>query len=700
MPSAAPVRLRGNQPAGLPLVFTTGHRRLRALRARPATEARWPEGPVCDPCYRAALQHRGPCARCGQQRRLVVPSGPGADTCADCAQIPVFSACTDCGTEDKLYEKGRCARCSLRRRARDLLSAGTGIIPAQLSGVFNAVTAARQPRSALNWLRKGAGAGLLADVAAGRLAISHEALDVHPHRRAADYLRHMLTAAGALPARDEELARAGQWIITILEAIEPAAGRRLVQAYATWQVMRRLRASAAAAARPRTPTAHARNHIRAAASLLAWLRGRGTELAACGQADIDQWLRTGPSAYLARDFLAWAASRGHCQKLSIPAPPRATGPVISQDQRWALTARLLHDTALDPTNRVAGCLLLLYGQPLSRIAAMTTSQVTRHNGETFLRLGRHHVPVPGPLASAAESVKSNETSGCLRGLWWLVLLEAGCGRFVYPRLGRHLARPGAAVEPLGVGSAGGVKGGGAAGFDGGPGSVVHRRWGVHRDPGMPVLIIVVPEEVAAEYVDVFDGPEFAGERRAVLEGLEVRLRIRVIIGYVRAGMGLVDAEPRVQPGDGIRCHGGSAVGVDRLRRASSVSLEGVLDEFFREGPVLGRPGLPVNDFPGIDIDDDIQQVPYAPGGPFQFRDVPGPYLVRAVGHQLGFLLRRVGGLGAALPGLAALAQQPVHGGLRAQVDAAVQQDRVHLAGGLVGELRRVQHRENVHSLLF
>ena len=302
--------------------------------------------------------------------------------------------------------------------------------------------------------------------------------------------------------------------------------------------------------------------------------------------------------------------------------------------------------------------------------------------------------------SKAESVKSNETSGCLRGLWWLVLLGAGCGRFVDPRVGRHLARPGAAVEPPGVGSVGGVEGGGAAGFDGDPGSVVHRCWGVHRDPGMPVLIIVVPEEVAAEYVDVFDGPEFAGERRAVLEGLEVRLRIRVIIGYVRAGMGLVDAEPRVQPGDGIRCHGGSAVGVDRLRRDPSVSLDGVLDEFFREGSVLGRPGLPVNGFPGVDVDDDVQQVPYAAGGSFQFRDVPGPYLVRAVSHQLGFLLRRVGGLGAALPGLAALAQQPVHCGLRAQVDAAVQQDRVHLAGGLVGELRRVQHRENVRSLVF
>ena len=53
--------------------------------------------------------------------------------------------------------------------------------------------------------------------------------------------------------------------------IEPPEDRRLVQAYATWQVMRRLRASAQQN-RARTPTANARNNIRAAASLLAWLR--------------------------------------------------------------------------------------------------------------------------------------------------------------------------------------------------------------------------------------------------------------------------------------------------------------------------------------------------------------------------------------------------------------------------------------------
>ena len=176
-----------------------------------------------------------------------------------------------------------------------------------------------------------------------------------------------------------------------------------MQSYATWQVMRRLRASAQRG-RVRTPTAHARNNVRAAASLLAWLRGRGITLTSCSQAGIDQWLHTGPSACLARDFLSWAADRGHCQPLAIPAPPRATGAAISEDRRWTLAARLLHDTTLDATDRVAGSLLLLYGQPLSRIAVITTSQITSHDSQLLIRLGRHDAPLPAPLAAATRQL--------------------------------------------------------------------------------------------------------------------------------------------------------------------------------------------------------------------------------------------------------------------------------------------------------
>ena len=110
--------------------------------------------------------------------------------------------------------------------------------------MLEAITATRQPRVALNWLRQGAGAALLADAAAGRLPLTHEALDACPRRKAADYLRHVLTASGALPQRDEHLARTERWLQELLTGIEPPEDKRLVQAYATWQVMRRLRASA------------------------------------------------------------------------------------------------------------------------------------------------------------------------------------------------------------------------------------------------------------------------------------------------------------------------------------------------------------------------------------------------------------------------------------------------------------------------
>ncbi|MGH3407001.1 MAG: hypothetical protein ACRDRJ_31540, partial [Streptosporangiaceae bacterium] len=360
-------------------------------------QARWPEGPVCDRCYTAALRQRGQCASCGQVRRLVAPPGPAADTCADCAGLPVICACGDCGIEDKLYERGRCERCSLRRRAAALLAGPGGGTPSGLQPVLEAICAARNPKSALNWLRRSHGAALLGELASGKLPATHQALDADPRRRAADFLRHMLTAGGVLPARDEELARVARWVSVVLETVEPAPARWLVQAYATWQVMRRLRASAGRAGRPRTYTAHARRNIRAAVSFLAWLHGRGRALADCRQSDVDSWLITGPAAGQVRDFLSWAAARGHCPAFTLPGQLRAGGTSASQDQRWALAARLLHDDTLDLTDRAAGCLLLLYGQQLSRIAAMTTSQVTSRGDVVLVRFGRNDVPVPEPL---------------------------------------------------------------------------------------------------------------------------------------------------------------------------------------------------------------------------------------------------------------------------------------------------------------
>jgi hypothetical protein len=113
--------------------------------------------------------------------------------------------------------------------------------------------------------------------------------------------------------------------------------------------------------------------------------------------DFDDWLATRPGASYARAFLALAAWQGHCHRFEVPRPGRQTGTTISPGQRWELVTRLLHDSNLQPTDRVAGCLVLLFGQNMTRIAALTTSDVISHGQDVYLRPGKHKVPVPEPL---------------------------------------------------------------------------------------------------------------------------------------------------------------------------------------------------------------------------------------------------------------------------------------------------------------
>ncbi len=330
-------------------------------------------------------------------RRLVTPPGPDATTCADCAGTPSTAhTCTGCGIEDKLYEKGRCAPCALRRRTRDLLCAGAEQIPPALAPVYEAITTTDPPRTALNWLRNGAGARLLAEVTSGATACTHHALDAHARPRAAAYLRAVLVANQVLPARDEQLATAEKFTTDTLAGITREHDRRLVHAYATWRVLRRLRASAELAHRERSYTRHAHLNITAAARFLAWLSEHGTTLADVGQGDIEDYLTVGPARYQVRDFLHWAAASGHAHPLTVPTPGRTAGKAASSDERWAQIARLLHEETIQTTDRVAGALLLLYGQQLSRIAAITLDQIKTVGPQTFLRLGRDDLHIPEP----------------------------------------------------------------------------------------------------------------------------------------------------------------------------------------------------------------------------------------------------------------------------------------------------------------
>ena len=190
------------------------------------------------------------------------------------------------------------------------------------------------------------------------------------------------------------------WVAALLAGVQQAEHRRLLHAYATWRVLRRLRRRAASSSAVPTPTGHPRTQLLAATRFLAWLDHTGVTLAQCRQRDVDTWLAEGSAGYPVRDFLGWAAEHHHCPDLLVPAPTRRSGTAIDADERWALVARLLHDDTLELTDRVAGAFLLCYGQQLSRIAMMTTQQVRRRDDAdiVLVRFGDHDVTVPEPLS--------------------------------------------------------------------------------------------------------------------------------------------------------------------------------------------------------------------------------------------------------------------------------------------------------------
>ena len=240
---------------------------------------------------------------------------------------------------------------------------------------------------------------ILADISRAGREPGHAGLDRFPPGKAVRHLRKILVAGGILPARDERLAELERRVTQKTGQIGDPAERRAVRSFATWHHLRRLRGESARHHITAEQADYVHNEIRAAVTLITWLRDRGTSLAACGQRDIDDWLAGGPgTCFHARAFVTWASSRGHAGDVEIPRPARSeTLTQIEEDRRRELVRSLLHDDARAIEDRVAGLLVLLYGQPLARIARLTRDQVTDSPDGVTLLLGTMPVDLPSPL---------------------------------------------------------------------------------------------------------------------------------------------------------------------------------------------------------------------------------------------------------------------------------------------------------------
>lgn len=140
-----------------------------------------------------------------------------------------------------------------------------------------------------------------------------------------------------------------------------------------------------------------------AIDLTRWLHDRGLGLGDLDQALLDQWLGEGPSTRRqVRRFITWLGREEREQRgLRVPGQPSGT-PVVAMADRDRLQSlrHLLDDDALDPALRVAGCLLLLYAQPVARIVRLTAADAELSAETVRIRLGREPVILPPPLRGA------------------------------------------------------------------------------------------------------------------------------------------------------------------------------------------------------------------------------------------------------------------------------------------------------------
>jgi hypothetical protein len=369
----------------------------------PKTRASWPEGRICGPCFTVATRTHGTCPACGQDRLLPgPPTPPEGPTCAPCAGILHDFHCTRCGHEGEFYRRGICARCALRDDLTALLLTDP-TDPAVANRLIDILCKADRPESIITWKRSLTVQTLLTAIASGKTLLTHEGLDSHRDSagRAVEHLRAVLVHHGLLPYQDPYLNRFETWIDDKLRPL-PADVAKPIEHFAKWHHLRRIRALKTPDMTLQGPVHSAKQEITETIKFLTWLWQTHTRTAStCTQQDVDAWLAAGPTTRKAiRTFFVVANKSGLNTGVSINHYTPTNRPAITPEQRLAWLNELLTGSNESLPYRVAGTLLLLYAQPLVRVAVLRadTVRINDTTGTMTISLGTHPVPVPQPFA--------------------------------------------------------------------------------------------------------------------------------------------------------------------------------------------------------------------------------------------------------------------------------------------------------------
>lgn len=355
---------------------------------------------MCGLCYRHELRNPDDCGSCGQVKVLIGRNDLGERICGPCGGSERDYLCGTCGAAGDQHFENTCVPCSVIRAAGDLLAAATGVIPARLAGLPDALAHRGRVDSTMRWLLKPTPRALLQAIGTEE-SITHASVDACSPGQARHHLRALLVDVGVLPVRDEQTQRLETWAEEYLTQLPPHHAA-VITPYAQWRVLRTVRRRAA---RRRTSIGvadSARERIRAAARLLHYLEQDGDGLFSLTQDALDRWTggNAARSAAIAQ-FISWLSSTGLHPGLRVERGKMVKPSEISDaEEHHALIRSFIagSDDTVNLATRVAALLVLLYGARIDRIHRLTTADTSTGGGRTYLALSAEPIELPGPVA--------------------------------------------------------------------------------------------------------------------------------------------------------------------------------------------------------------------------------------------------------------------------------------------------------------
>ena len=242
-------------------------------------------------------------------------------------------------------------------------------------------------------------------------SITHESIDALPSSKTREFIRGLLVEHGTLPRRDTYLVRFEAWSDEALNRLPNRATKDVMARYIRWKHLRHMHGMGVV---PNGTFLRAKQYVTVAIDLVLWLNERGASLEDLNQAQLDYWISSGRGSStrrLAAGFVSWAGrARLVAPGLKIAPNPRGGSEKLDASAQHAAMDAVVHSDDAPPRERAAAILVLVFGQQMKDVAALTWDRVVINEKLVSITLGSFAIDLPTPLDEPWRQLQANPTN--------------------------------------------------------------------------------------------------------------------------------------------------------------------------------------------------------------------------------------------------------------------------------------------------